>query len=74
MLRIMFKGVNTLEQKGEILLKDVEWTKFITSRDGALLAILTPEIDALNEVHHEIKVYRCEGDDPMEFLDKIENK
>lgn len=39
-----------------------------------MLALLTPEVDAANKTHFEIKVYNSKSDDPLEFLNYVENK
>lgn len=51
------------------------WAKFQTSDDGSMFAFMTPEVDALNIVRSEIKIYRCfNPKNPGEILDLIKNK
>lgn len=56
-LRLMYKGEHTLEIKGETYLKDMQWAKFARSDDGRMFAFLTPEVDALNVVRNELRIY-----------------
>lgn len=53
----MYKGEHTLEIKGETYLKDMQWAKFARSDDGRMFAFLTPEVDALNVVRNELRIY-----------------
>ena len=39
-----------------------------------MIATMTPEVDATNITHNEIRVYHTKSDDPMEFLKEIEQR
>ena len=38
------------------------------------MAILTPEVDAVNQIHNEIRIYKSDSEDPKDLLDKIDHK
>lgn len=73
-LRVLYNGKHTLEEKGHILLRNVETAKIAQSADGSMIAVMTPDVNADNEIHNEIKVYHSTSDDPGDFLQKIEQK
>ena len=39
-----------------------------------MIAIMTPEVDAANVIHNEIKVYYSNSDDPIDLLKTIDQR
>lgn len=74
MLRVFYNGQYTLEDIGEIVLRNVNQAMMAQSNDGSKLAIMTPEVDANNEHYNEIKVYHSDSSDPMDILRVIDEK
>lgn len=52
----------------------MSWAKFARSEDGSYFAFLTPEVDANMEIRNEIKIYKCDTNDPFEILDQFERR
>ena len=49
-MKVLYNGEYALEDVKEIILPHVDTAKMTQSLDGSLLAIMTPEVDANNDV------------------------
>ena len=71
-LRLLYNGEHSLEQKGEIILKNTESAKFVFNDKGNMLAIFRPANDSKGVRRHFIDVYQCDSEDPYDILKVIE--
>lgn len=73
-LRLMHKGDNFLNVKKEIILRQLEWAKIVMSDDGQMIAIFSPETNSDGSIRHEIKIYFCDSEDPIDIMTLIEDQ
>ena len=71
-MRLLYSGEHSLEQKGEIILKNTESARFVFNDQGNMLAIFRPGLDSKGVRRHFINVYKCDSEDPFEILKVIE--